>query len=274
MIGMHRVWIDVASDETKAATHALLAEASASDVRIALLLDRAFVPADEWCRFAASTPGVPLYGGKYAGDGVEQASPWLCTVPEQGASPGPWLDALFRLCAGRPMLTLLQTRLPLQPLRLHLQQRLEASVAGETFVVRYADTRCLPQLFEVLDPAQRAAFLASIDGWRYVDRAGALQSLPKQSADAAAALPFVLSPDQQQALQTAALPDTLIAYLRERQDVFGHLCGWPSAIHRCVHAVLGGLAETPQISANAYRQVLVALEAEGLLSAAEATQDA
>ncbi|RBJ77600.1 DUF4123 domain-containing protein, partial [Xanthomonas oryzae pv. oryzae] len=151
MIGMHRVWIDVASDETKAATHALLAEASASDVRIALLLDRAFVPADEWRRFAASTPGVPLYGGKYAGDGVEQASPWLCTVPEQGASPGPWLDALFRLCAGRPMLTLLQTRLPLQPLRLHLQQRLEASVAGETFVVRYADTRCLPQLFEVLD---------------------------------------------------------------------------------------------------------------------------
>ncbi|RBH39383.1 DUF4123 domain-containing protein, partial [Xanthomonas oryzae pv. oryzae] len=53
-----------------------------------------------------------------------------------------------------------------------------------------------------------------------------------------------------------------------------HLCGSPSAIHRCVHAVLGGLAETPQISANAYRQVLVALEAEGLLSAAEATQDA
>ncbi|URQ80794.1 hypothetical protein NAL33_08250 [Xanthomonas oryzae pv. oryzae] len=89
-----------------------------------------------------------------------------------------------------------------------------------------------------------------------------------------AALPFVLSPDQQQALQTVALPDTLIAYLRERQDVFGHLCGSPSAIHRCVHAVLGGLAETPQISANAYRQVLVALEAEGLLSAAEATQDA
>jgi hypothetical protein len=274
VIGMHRNWIDAPRDETKAAAHALLAEASVSDVRIALLLDRAFVPADEWRRFAASTPGVPLYGGKYAGDGVEQASPWLCAVPEQGASPGPWLDALFRLCAGRPMLTLLQTRLPLQPLRLHLQQRLEASVTGATFVVRYADTRCLPQLFEVLDPAQRAAFLESIDGWRYVDRAGALQSLPKQSADAAAALPFVLSPDQQQTLQTAALPDTLIAYLRERQDMFGHLCGSPSAIHRCVHAVLSGLAETPQISAHAYRQVLAALEAEGLLSAAEATQDA
>jgi predicted ArsR family transcriptional regulator len=38
--------------------------------------------------------------------------------------------------------------------------------------------------------------------------------------------------------------------------------------------VLSGLAETPQISAHAYRQVLAALEAEGLLSAAEATQDA
>lgn len=175
------------------------------------------------------------------------------------------------------MLAMLQTRLPLQQLRLHLQQRLEASVAGETFVVRYADTRCLPQLFEALDSAQRAAFLDSIDGWWYLDRAGALHSLPKlpkENAHAVAALPFALSPEQQHALQVAALPDTLIAYLRERQDVFGYLCGSPSAIHRCVHAVLGGLEDTTQISADAYRQVLAALEVKGLLSDAEAMQDA
>lgn len=274
MSAMRRDWIDAASDEAEAAMRALLADASAPDARFALLLDRAFVPAEEWRRFVANVPGMPLYGGKYAGDGVEQASPWLCMASDEDASRGPWLDALFRLCDGRPMLAMLQTRLPLQQLRLHLQQRLEASVAGETFVVRYADTRCLPQLFEALDPAQRAAFLDSIDGWWYVDRAGALQSLPKENAHAVAALPFALSPDQQHALQVAALPDTLIAYLRERQDVFGYLCGSPSAIHRCVHAVLGGLEDTTQISADAYRQVLATLEVEGLLSDAEAMQDA
>jgi hypothetical protein len=196
-------------------------------------------------------------------------------APVDDASRGPWLDALFRLCDGRPMLAMLKSRLSLQQLRLHLQQRLEASVAGEAFVIRYADTRCLPPLLDVLDPAQRAVFLDAIEGWWYVDRAGTLQSLPKKGdAGTVAALPFGLSPDQQHALQAAALPDTLVAYLRERQDVFGHLCGLPSATHRCVCAVLSGLEETTQISADAYRQVLAALEVEGLLSDAEATQDA
>ena len=272
---MHRDWINAASDETKLAIRALLAEASATGGGMVFLLDSAFVSAQAWQRFVAHAPGMLLYGGKYAGGGVEQASPWLCMAPEDDASRGPWLDALFRLCDGRPMLAMLRTHLPLQQLQRYLQQRLEASVSGEVFVVRYADTRCLPQLFEAFDPAQRAAFLDAIEGWWYVGRAGTLQSLPKkEDADAVAALPFVLSPDQRQALQVAALPDTLIAYLREHQDVFGHLCGSPAAIHRCVSAVLAGMADSTQISAETYRQVLAALDAEKLLSDAEAAQDA
>ncbi|OLI89672.1 hypothetical protein IXO390_19390, partial [Xanthomonas oryzae pv. oryzae] len=60
------------------------------DVALSLLLG-------SYTHLTPPTQRIALYGVKSAGDRVKQASPWLCTVPEQGASPGPWLAALFRL---------------------------------------------------------------------------------------------------------------------------------------------------------------------------------
>ncbi|WP_031339774.1 DUF4123 domain-containing protein [Xanthomonas maliensis] len=273
---MQRDWIDPASEAARQALQSRLAEEAAPGEQWFALLDKAFVPPAEWQRVLGELQGCLLYEGKYAGEGVDEASPWLAPLPHAAEALPGWLDGVLRVCAGRPMLSLLQTRMPLQALRTHLQSRLEATVDAEVFVMRYADTRCLPQLWEVLHAEQRAVLADGIAAWCYIDRDGSLQALPLQSVapGAVAALPVALSSAQQQALQLAALPDTVMAYLRERQDVFGSLRGLPSAVHRCVQQVVQASPASPQVSADTYREILAALALDGLLQDEASAADA
>jgi hypothetical protein len=104
--------------------------------------------------------------------------------------------------------------LPPQTLRHELAQRARIMLPQNMpALLRFFDTRTLPQLPRILEPAQYAALRQPTAAWHYLDRWGVLQQLPAARADATAPLPLALSPAQEQALVDDGLADAVIDLL-------------------------------------------------------------
>lgn len=243
------------------------------------LLDRGFVSDAEWsgCRFAPTM--IDLYAGRYGGNGLAGLSPQLCALPAEFERRDAWLTDMFRVARGRPMLSFIATDMPKDELIRHLQAQLEAEVESEErFIVRIADTRCLPAWADTLDASQHQRFFSGLRAWWYFDRAGQWVGLPfdgNASTQEQYGEPFYLTHAQHGSLQRAALPDTLIAYIASRPVSFGTLKGAPSRIHDCVATTLARVADgTHSVSADTYRQLLADMTAEGLLAPDPAASEA
>lgn len=183
-----------------------------------------------------------VYSGRFAN--ASQVSPAILAAPTKADGLEPWLHGLFTLCHGHPMLSYV-----VAPTDLHLKAWLQDRAQVTTqetqahYMVRYADTRCLPHYSATLTTAQQQAFFHGVVDWRYHNREGLLYSaLPAAhatapiSAPSAVAQPF--SMEQQQKLMALALPDTVCAYLMQRPEIFGPLRGQPSAVHARIAHVL------------------------------------
>nr|WP_321956807.1 DUF4123 domain-containing protein [Paraburkholderia bannensis] len=267
-------WIDPYRDDTAARLRELF-ERSAHEGASGwhLLLDMGFAPTLRDTLVAKADIGawVVLYDGVYEGDGLLAVSPCLLRLPET-------IDARMALCEavlcetnGLPMVSLLQGAHSTAALAAHLRGQMEAQAGDdEAFLVRFADTRCLPAWLDVLTEQQRARFIAGIDAWSAFDRTGTLvemaigaQQDPVLSADDRAR-PYLLDAAQMNALREAARIDTLIYHVRQRPESFGVLVATPSQVYECVR---GAWAAHDGAAAAASRVALDALEAAGLLSA-------
>ncbi|KVE88814.1 hypothetical protein WI99_07975 [Burkholderia cepacia] len=268
-------WIDRYPDDTPDRLNALFEHAPAGG-RWHLLLDMGFAPAlRDWMpavdRYDAV---VVLYEGVYDGDDLAAISPCLAPLPVDAAARAAMLETVLRETSGRPMVSLLRGARDTGALAAHLRGQMEASAAadGEAFLVRFADTRCLPAWLEALTPAQRRRFTDGIDAWHVFDRTGALVALDVDTAREAVAgeagagrsgEPYVLDGDQVERLRQAAKIDTLLFHVRQRPESFGRLLATPSQAHACVSAAWARHDGPP---AAASRVALDALVAAGYLA--------
>ncbi|AFQ48500.1 DUF4123 domain-containing protein [Burkholderia cepacia] len=267
-------WIDRYPDDTPDRLRALFERAPAGG-RWHVLLDMGFAPELRERLPAADRNDavVVLYEGVYDGDDLMSISPCVVPLPADAAARIAMLEIILRETSGRPMLSLLHGARDTAALAAHLRGQLEASAAadGETFLVRLADTRCLPAWLATLTPAQRRRFTDGIDAWHAFDRTGALVALALDDAGEVAGdgedagrsgEPYVLDENQVERLRQAAKIDTLIFHVRQRPESFGRLVATPSQAHACVSAAWARHDGSP---AAAPRAALDALEAAGYL---------
>ncbi|NHV24983.1 DUF4123 domain-containing protein [Burkholderia sp. D-99] len=263
-------WIDSYPTDTLSQMRQVL-DASAASTRWHALLDTSFVPS---LRDRLSTPSsgcsiVTLYEGVYDGEGLMAISPCLMSLPDGAETRAAVCADLLRHTAGHPMLSLLRTTIDTDALASHLRRQMEANADdGEAFLVRLADTRCLPTWVKVLTLPQRRRFLAGIDAWWIFDRAGSLMALDVETVGMAGGdsvdtdpAPYRLDTDQVAALRQAAKIDTLLFHVRQRPDTFGQLQATPSQAYACVRDAW----EKKDLAAQTPRVALDALKAAGWL---------
>jgi hypothetical protein len=265
-------WIDPYPDDALEQLRDAFDPPPGTDIRYYALFDMVFSPPlrDELPSIGLGATVVALYDGVYEADDLMRISPCLMPLPEDAERFDAVCTKLLQRTAGRPMFSLLRTTYRLAELTAHLRRQLEARTEnGDAFLMRFADTRCLPVLAGALTVAQRGRFFAGIDTWWIFDRTAALVPVDAQAIDtanreAAAADegPYWLDALQLEPLKQAAKVDTLIFHIRQRPESFGRLTASASEVHACVSAAMAGELPSP---AAASRVALAALTAAGLL---------
>lgn len=135
----------------------------------ALLIDSAF---DHGAGESLSTArGLNCYASDPLDD-LETVAPWLLPL-DSGPSGKERLAKAIAHCSGRPMLSVLASASPMRDLveSWHPYHWLHAS-DGQRLILRFADTRVLPVLPEILRAEQWAAIRAPISHWFHIDRSG------------------------------------------------------------------------------------------------------
>lgn len=232
------------------------------------LLDLAFCGARERAWLEGNFLALRLYE-RFGSEGpAAELSPSLLELPLDLEQRRKALVELCALSSGRPMLSLLLFNGGLDEAHMHLQAQMEARAESGSFLVRLADTRCLPTWVAALSTSQKERFLAGVESWWYVARNGKFKRIEGQgdSKYSAVPRPYDLTVEQRRELQIAAVPDLVISYLRSRESVFGTLIPVPSRIHVLVQTILEKFEGDPlALSAAVYKSILEGLHSESLL---------
>lgn len=239
------------------------------------LLDLAFCAVRERARLEESFQTLRLYE-RYGAEGpAAELSPALLELPLDLVQRRQALTQLCALSSGRPMLSLLVASAGLEATCTHLQAQMEARANEGSFLVRLADTRCLPTWIAALSMEQKERFLAGIESWWYVARDGKFERIGGLGAarSSTETRPYDLTVEQHRRLQVAAVPDMIINHVHSRADVFGVLAPVPSQVHASVQLVIDELDNDPLgLSAAVYRSILEVLRSQLLLIQPEAAR--
>ncbi|MDR2000889.1 MAG: DUF4123 domain-containing protein [Zoogloeaceae bacterium] len=266
-------WVDVPTEAALRIMQEAVARACAKVGRQAYaLLDMSFADAPPPLSGLAEPERVhSLYKDRYSAEGLERVDPLLI---ELGPEPSRAIADLAQWCAARPMLSVIVSPLKADRLLEHLRaQTVATDSTGERYLLRWADTRCLPMLHEVFDAEQNGRLLRGIDVWWHFDRMGEARvisdapDLPAKKRNAALAgleKPYRLSTAQKDRLLALSLPDTVLSFIADRPHLYGRLRGAVSARHRAVSHALAA-QENGAHQAESLRLAIGALDADGLL---------
>ena len=187
------------------------------------LLDAAQIPdlADEMRRGALrNLPCLSLFSEAPEENGNgRDAAPYLFHL-----SAGPDSHCAIAYTAQKALETYavswLISPLNMSVLAKRLTQRTEAQLTENMEVLlRFYDTRILPNLSRVLSPEQAAMVFGVAHAWRYADRAGQLQSCECQFADEDAfSAPLEFNQTQENKLTALAFPDAVLEQLHDGQS--------------------------------------------------------
>ncbi|WP_255992269.1 DUF4123 domain-containing protein [Chitinolyticbacter albus] len=228
-----------------------VAAATQSGLQLYALLDHAFHRAKknslthlgQWHSLYAGQPGA-----------TPDISPLLQRVAQADEPLLSLVSQLLERTQGQPSLSFIASAQPLERLQQHFSHYVDVVILPEKtrYLLRYADTRILPQLLLTLDEEQHAELLAPIHTWCYFDRKGQLQTINGLNQDKIARQTPILSARQFYALLDSSYPDTLANSLREMHSLAGYLPIQPSSLHalsqRLYQAALGqNLLEHPDI---------------------------
>lgn len=151
----------------------------------------------------------------------EHAPHLIALTPKDGALA----DRLARLVQGRlvPAFSGFVSSASIDDLRALFTYLGHAHIDEDPLYCRFADTRVLPALLEVLIPAQSSRLTSIITEWRWVNHRGTLDSWPRTTA--ASGLPSADHGDQQRSIALsaaqyshmlrAAEPDVMFAQLTD-----------------------------------------------------------
>lgn len=196
------------------------------------LIDRAFDHGGK--RFSASPANdYPVYHTGHL-QALATVSPYLIELPtESQAQLRKFLGRLLLHCRGRPMLSFVQSGHSGNELVDAWQDLLEVETAdGQAFLLRFADTRVLPELCACVAPLwQRLAHV--VTAWWIINRSGELAALPLLKAQGESGK-FRLNEREFACLLASGLPDALADRLNEHfPDLLARRCG--SANFRLLH---------------------------------------
>ncbi|CAJ4416056.1 Uncharacterised protein [Burkholderia pseudomallei] len=155
------------------------------DTNVYALIDNAFDTGFAQ-RLRSRFPGLypqSLYAGRYDGPSLAEIAPTVIHIPDSETERRPFLEFLLNETSGKPMLSLLYRSAPaLDPVP-HLQDQMEAvDHEGKAFLIRFADTRSLDALLQVMDDVQRERFLNGLQWW-YFRRDGSLEVVAQIRTD-------------------------------------------------------------------------------------------
>ena len=171
-------------------------------------------------RIAQRLPRQSLYANTRL-ESLGAAAPHLLTTPAAAAEQLSWLQALFARCAGKPMLSVIATKLDAAALQAHLRPYVIAKTPDSMeWPVRWADTRVLPALMHTIDAAHRTHLLSPMHFWWAPGRDGALLSWQGAGVLAPSPAGFELLPLSDEAfvsLVDAAEADAVLANLEDHQ---------------------------------------------------------
>ncbi|CAJ0820973.1 DUF4123 domain-containing protein [Ralstonia flaminis] len=239
------------------------------------LIDSAFdhgaVPHDDL------SGAVNCYEGEFI-VGLPMVAPLL--VPLSAQAPGQAaLTRLLAHCSGRPMMSLVATTGNAQDLvsawRLAYWAHLPES---QKMLVRFADTRVLIELPQILLADQWRSYCAPITAWVVINRAGMPSLLPKL-APGNAAQRLELDQAQLDALMSRTQPDAALDFMQRElpgavspallpSEAHAHMvrtCAWAAA-HRVENladiAVLAMATEGPDTQSPAFATIQEVLETQ------------
>lgn len=208
-------------------------------------------------------PEIPLFdawpGGRPPGFNLlyhlsgaeERVSPLLVDLPTSTEGKRKAIAYLLKKCNGQPMFSILSSPLSLTQLTAHLAHFTQISLPtdDQIYLLRFADTRIVSTVIDVLAPAQRSQMFGPIDFWLYLNREATWTGiLGEGTTDIADGPLLTLSAAQLDAFERATMPDNFMAQLCEE---FPDFAGTePSASYRLIchwisqaHEAAGGQAE-------------------------------
>ena len=240
-----------------------------SDLRPVALLDGAFLfdrllpwmeqwlPSHSW---ASVYDGLPNTDRK-----VMQASPQLVDLSQLDDMQR---SVLLKGTSGYPMLSIIMTPMPIHQLASQLKAFCIISTPSARYTLRFADTRLLPAIIQILTNEQQVLFGHNIHAWHYVDRAAQWASLPLKCNNDSAVIPpingIALNNEQVKALMEAAQTDRAMAFIEDTSPALYACWQKPSERyawfqhHMALQDAPAALAELPAyLEQHAERQQLI-----------------
>lgn len=157
-------------------SHHFKSSTDSDSAHIFALVDFAF---DHGSRAMAwASPLVPLYSeGRLAR--LATVSPVLAILETNNEETlVRQVRRLVHHASGRPMLSFVQTNLSAESLNAHWQAFLNAETEdGQSYLLRWGDTRVLPALARSLTPDTWASITQPMHAWMFVNRQGHLEGL-------------------------------------------------------------------------------------------------
>lgn len=167
-----------------------------------------------------SSPPMRLYEGLYDGEGMERVDPYLVGIQSKDEA-----IVLSEALAGVPALSFIGAALDPEYMRAHLRAHLEArSADGQIFLLRWADTRALRALRDVLDEVQWAKVMTGLSAWWSFDRKGepvCFSSDDNPSGAIGAPTKLRLNPGQMTRFEVAMAADLMLGFIHDHAHVYG-----------------------------------------------------
>lgn len=223
--------------EIQAAAERLLVELGPEQPRYFMaLVDHLFRPTRHLLgRWPGGRPKAFNLIGHLSG-ADEQISPLLLSLPSRHEELLSVVAYLRKQCNGYPMLSILSSPASPEVVSAQLTAMTEVLLPPDnsSYLLRFADTRIIPELDRLLDAEQRMQLFGLVDRWAYVDRAGQWCIIKGggQTEMQSQRTPLRLSDEQFGGFLRACVPDNFIPTLRDNSVRFTELT--PSAQYRLV----------------------------------------
>lgn len=189
-------------------------------LRPVALLDGAFIfdrllpwmeqwlPSESWMSLYASLPNTDRR--------TIQASPQLVDLSLLNDMQ---CAALLKGTSGYPMLSIMMTQASLSHIACQLAPFCIVGTPVGRYALRFADTRLLPSIIELLNHEQYSLFKKDVHAWHYIDRSGQWTILSLLDDDDQMAIPpingIAFSDEQYTALMASAQIDRVIAFVED-----------------------------------------------------------
>lgn len=158
---------------------------------------------------------IALYEGTFAENAIE-LSPLLIELNADPYQASLEVSRLDDLCAGRPILGLIQAQQSTYQWLQHLRSLLRIQMDGSEYLWRLADTQMMKATVRVLNPEQKEILFGGCQSWWVVTDDGVIENMASSQKKTVTepAQTLQMDADQETALLTQIAPFMLASQLR------------------------------------------------------------